>query len=314
MRSQKSNIKIMIGLFLLCSFVALGSCSTNRNVNVTSSTIKPSESITATKTQTKACIPTESEPTDVPIIAPMITPISMSGKVLESVSKDIDGNKVEDIIQTISLDDDGTETGICVYLNGELIFEFSDPYVRLMGVKAFEYIDLDEDGINEIFIVTDTNANSRSLVNVLCLKEIEGHWNRMDLPLNEMGNNGFRFKVTRGINEFEFNISSDIIEQEIYFDASHLFADDGSDNIDSIQAFLKNNYKAGDVVDFSLGWGICEARTGTYEGRNCIIATEGLEVPYGHGIGDINTYFAYNKQGKIEILSVEYFNSEEPIQ
>ena len=314
MKSQKSNIKIMFALFLLCSSVVLGGCSTNWNVNETSSTAKPSESITATETQTETTVTPAVTPIDTPIISPTVTQASMTGTVLEDVTKDLDGNEVDDKIQIISLDDDGVETGICVYLNGEQIFEFKDHFVRLMGVNAFEYLDLDGDGTNEIFIAADTNANCRTLVDVLCLKKIEGHWNRMDISLNEMGNNGFCFKVTRGKDEFEFIISSDIFEQEIHFDASHLFVDDESGNIDSIQAFRKNNYKEGDEVDFSIGWGICEARTGTYEGRNCIIATEGLEVPYGHSLGDINTYFAYNEQGKVEILNVEYFNLEESVK
>lgn len=62
--------------------------------------------------------------------------------------------------------------------------------------------------------------------------------------------------------------------------------------ISTIQGFCKNNYKEGDEIDFSLGWGICEARTGT---------------------GEINTYFANNEQGEVEILDVKYLNLEESI-
>lgn len=306
MKGQKCNIKLMIALVLLCLSVILGGCGTKSNVNVASYTAEPSETIAVTETEAEAIVKPADTPTIASTVTPAITPaILADGTAIVDVNKDIDGNEVDDNVQIVSLKD-GSETCMLVYLNGKQIFEYEDPNVRLMGVDAFEYLDLDGDSTNEIFITADTNANGRTLVYVLCLKQIDGHWNRMDIPLNEMGNNGFGFKVTRGKDEFEFIISSDIIEQEIHFEASHLFVDDESGNIDSIQAFRKNNYKEGDEVDFSIGWGICEVRTGTYEGRNCIIATEGLEVPYGHGLGDISTYFAYNGQGKVEILNVEF--------
>ncbi len=302
MKSQKCNIRIMIALFLLYISVILVGCGTKSNESVDSSAAKPSEAIAVTNTEAEATI----APTITPTISPTNIPgIISDGTAIEDVNKDIDDNGVDDNIQIISLKDGG-ETCMHVHLNKEPIFEYEDPQVRLMGVNAFEYLDLDGDGANEIFINAGTNANSRALVDILCLKQINGRWSQMYIPRNELGNNGFYFKVTRGKDEFEFVISSDIIEQEIHFDASHFFVDDGSDNIDTIKYYRENNYKEGDEVGSSLGWGICEAKTGTYEGRNCIIATEGLEVPYGHGLGDINTYFAYNEQGKVEILNVEF--------
>lgn len=301
MISQKCNIRIMIALLLLYLSVILVGCGKKSNESVDSSAAKPSEAIAVTDTEAEATI----APTIVPTISSTIIPGSIpDGTAIEDLSKDIDNNGIDDNIQIISLKD-GSETCMHVYLNKEPIFEYEDPQVRLMGVNAFEYLDLDGDGANEIFINAGTNANSRALVDILCLKQINGHWSQMDIPLNELGNNGFRFEVTRGKDEFEFIISSDIIEQEIHFDASQFFVD-GSDNIDAIKYYRENNYKEGDEVGSSLGWGICEAKTGTYEGRDCIIATEGLEVPYGHGLGDINTYFAYNEQGKVEILNVEF--------
>jgi hypothetical protein len=175
-----------------------------------------------------------------------------------------------------------------------------------MGVDTFEYLDLDGDEINEIFLTAETDANCRPLIDVLCLKQTEGKWNRMDIPLNENGNNGFSFKITRGKDEFDFIISSDDTEQVIHFDATALFTDDESGNIDSIQAYRGNNYKEGDEVGFISAWGIWEASTGTYEGRNCIIALHGIEGPYGHSLGQIHIYFAYNEQGVVEILNVDY--------
>ena len=313
MKSQKLRIIIMCSLLLLSSSVLLGGCGKEWNTKVTPSIGEPTVVITEVEidvkiTVTPAITPTDS-PTSAPTIIPTTTPEIMAGTVFGDVTKDLDSNGVDDIIQIISLYDYGDETGIRVYLNGEQIFEYEGhSYVRLMGVNAFDYLDLDGDGANEIFITADTNANSRTLIDILCLKQIDGHWTRLDIPQNKMGNNGFEYKVTRGKDEFELVISPNIIEKEIHFDTSHLFVDDENGNIDSIQGFRKNNYKEGDELDFSFGWGICEARAGTHEGRNCIIVTERLEVPYGHGLGDVNTYFTYNKQGKVEILNVEYID------
>ena len=302
MKSQKCNIRMMIALLLLYLSVILVGCGTKSNESVDSSAARPSEAIAVTDTEAEATI----APTIVSTISPTIIPGSIpNGTTIADLNKDIDDNGIDDNIQIISLKD-GSETCMHVYLNKEPIFKYDDPQGRLMGVKAFEYLDLDGDGTNEIFIKADTNANSRALVDILCMKQINGRWSQMDIPRNELGNNGFDFKVTRGKDEFEFIISFDNDEQEIHVDASHFFVDDGSDNIDAIKYYRENNYKEGDEVGSSLGWGICEAKTGTYEGRNCIIATEILEVPYGHGLGDINTYFAYNEQGKVEILNVEF--------
>lgn len=64
------------------------------------------------------------------------------------------------------------------------INEYEDLKEKLMSVESFEYLDLDEDGVSEIFIVADTNANSKPLVDVLCLKLSNGQWSLLDLPRN----------------------------------------------------------------------------------------------------------------------------------
>ena len=295
-----------MAILLLCSFVILGGCGTQSNVKIESNKEEPSQTIAVKETKANATVKPEDSPTTVKTPTPTTAPTVLPDEnVMEEVNKDLDSNGVNDQLQIISLKD-GTETRMHVYLNKKQIFEYEDPSSRLMGVNAFEYLDIDQDGSNEIFITASTDANSRELVDVLCLKLMEGNWKQMDLPLNDSGNNGFSYKVTRGKNEFDFIVSSDTIKQEICINASQLFVNDESGNIDSIQAFRKNNYKQGDKIDSSLGWGISAAKIGTYEGRNCVIATEGLEVPYGHGLGDINTYFAYNKKGILEILKVEF--------
>lgn len=301
MKSQKNSIKFIIALQLLWSITFLGGCGTRGNVNVASSTVEPSETIVVTETQTEPTITSAVSP----MIAPTVTPAIKIGTVLEDVVKDVDSNGVDDNIQTVSLDTAGAKTCLYIYLNKEKIFEYEDPSVRIMGVNSFEYLDLDEDSHNEIFITADTNANCRPYEEVLCLKQTDGKWNRMDYPNNESGNNGFTFKITRGKDEFDFIISSDDTDQVIHYDATRYFKDDESVGY-TIQEYRKNKYKEGDEVGFISAWGIWDAKTGTYNGRNCIIALQGIEGPYGHGLGEVNIYYAYSDQGEVDILNVEY--------
>lgn len=299
MKIHKCNNRIRMAFFLLCSVAALGGCSSK-----SSETVAPTNTSTVTPTISPTPVPTHTS-TATPSADPTLTPeVTIEDTITVDIDKDIDKNGVEDNIQIFNFND-GTETLMTVYLNGDKILEFSDPNARLMGVYAFESLDLDEDGTNEIFIIADTDANSRGLVDVVCLKQVDDHWKLMVVPLNDQGNNGFDYKITRGKEEFEFIIAPKLTKQQIHFDASAFFVDDELGNDNSIQAYRKNNYKEGDELDYSLGRGISAAKTGIFKGRNCIIATEGLEVPYGNGIGEILTYYAY-KEGKVEILNVEF--------
>lgn len=226
-------------------------------------------------------------------------------RVVHEVVKDIDNNQIMDKIQIVEYED-GSKSYIRFYLNEQQIYEYRNDYIKFMSIDVFKYLDLDGDDINEIIVVAETNANSRPLVQLLCLKEINDLWKPLDIPLNETGNNGFSFKITRGKEEFDFIISSDDGRHVIHFDATIFFENDEFGNYGSIKDYRSNNYKEGDEVGFISAWGIWEARTGTYQGKNCIIALQGIEGPYGHGLGRINIYFAFNEQGDADILNIEY--------
>lgn len=55
-----------------------------------------------------------------------------------------------------------------------------------------------------------------------------------------------------------------------------------------------------------MTWGIWEAQTGTFDGRNCIIAEQGIEGPYGNGLGRVIVYYAYNENASLELLNFDY--------
>lgn len=298
--TRKSLIKIIAVLLLANSFLLLNGCAkkSDSDTRNTGNIIEPDN------TQANATITPIAS--DSPSVTPAPAPEIKTGSVLEEMTKDLDGNGTEDSLQIVSLDDEGIMNCLHVYFNGEKIYEHSIEDLRFMGLFAFEYLDLDGDNVNEIFITADTNTNSRPYTELLCLKEEGGVWNRMTLPQNEHGLNGFPIKITRGNDEFDFVISSDYISQPVHFDSSAYFRDDDSGNIDTIQTYRANNYKEGDEVGFISAWGIHKARSGSYNGRNCIIATHGIEGPYGHGLGKIDIYFAYDPQGELELLHVEH--------
>ena len=225
--------------------------------------------------------------------------------ITQEVEKDLDHNNIMDIAQVISKND-FAESFIRIHLNEDQIFEYEDPNVKIMSIDIFEYLDLDGDNVSEIFIAADTNANSRPLTDIFCLKLSGDQWIPMDIPRNHLGNNGFSFKITRGKSEFDFIISSVLSKHEIHFDATPYFIDDESSNHSLLQEFRDNNHKEGDEVGFISPWGIWEARIGTYEDRNCIIALQGIEGSYGHSLGRVNIYFAFQKDGSIEILNIEH--------
>ena len=224
--------------------------------------------------------------------------------IAQELSKDIDQNGVMDLVQIMERED-GTEF-VQVIFNGVNIYQYEWEELRLISIDAFEYLDLDGCGENEIFITIYPNVNSRPLIEVLTLKQASVGWNRMELPLNELGNNCFLFDITRGKDEFDFIISSEYTDQTIHFDASSFFVNGPYSNPDSLQAYRNNHYKEGDKVAFISAWGIWEAKIGTYNERNCIIAQQGIEGPYGNFLGRVIIYYDYDINGFIEVLNIEY--------
>lgn len=245
------------------------------------------------------------------IITPEITMMPTESKesvpsdtIVQELSNDIDNNGVIDSVQIFERNN-GT-TFIKVKFNGDYVFQHEWTDLRIMSIEAFEYLDLDRDEEKEIFITAWPNVNSRPLIEVLTLKQFNSGWYMMDIPLNENGHNYFPFHITRGKEEFDFIISSEYTDQTIHFDASAFYVDDPKNNFNSIQAFRNNHYKEGDMVASVSAWGIWDAHTGSYDGRNCIIAEQGMEAPYGNGLGRIFIYYDYDEFGLIEILNIEY--------
>ena len=313
MKHLRDNIKILIVSQLLCFSIILGGCGTSQNSNETP-LAKPTNAISPVVNDIPTTLTPTSIPTVIPSGMPTITPavsatikptVSTDKTVVDKMKKYVDGNGVNDLIKIISRND-GAQTKMEIHFNGKKIFEYEDPNSRMMGIDAFESFDLDGDNKNEILIAASTDANCRPYEELLCLKQTGDKWRRMNYPKNQQGNYEFPFKITRGKNEFDFIISSKMTKQVVHYNASRYYIDSDSGNDDSIKEYRRKHYKEGDEVGFLSGWGIYEAKVGTFKGQKCIVAIQGIEGPYGHSLGMINIYFKYNIQGNVDILNVKY--------
>jgi hypothetical protein len=291
---MKKKYYIFLCSIYLCIFIFLSGCKYEINK------IEPTPAIDSSN------VTAETE-----IITPTITnePIeanetNQGDTIIQELGIDIDHNGVMDLAQIVDREDGSNY--MQVIFNGDNIFHYETVDIRLISVGTFGYLNLDSDDEKEIFITVYPNVNCRPLIDIVTLKQTDSQWHMMDIPLNEDGNNCFPFCITRGKKEFDFIISSEYTNQQIHFDASSFYKDVSESNINSIQAYRNNHFNEGDVVAGISSWGVWEAELGTYDEQNCIIAQEGMEAPYGNGLGRVFIYYVYDENGLIKILNIEY--------
>ena len=188
-----------------------------------------------------------------------------------------------------------------------------------------KYIDLDEDGEGEILVIIYPNVNSAMLEEYVVLKNTDKGWIELDNTAKWSNNQGLgtfnHFPITvlygKEKNTFEITLEgfgtfvTDITDhyQEILDSYEE---DPGKENDEfynkAKDILINGKYSAGDEVGGSPDWGIYRIETGIYDGRNCIIARESISGPLYRWdpIGDLNVYFNYDNDGKIQILGAEF--------
>ncbi|HHV10025.1 MAG TPA: hypothetical protein GXX75_07085 [Clostridiales bacterium] len=304
MRRQRHFILILIVL----SSLYLGGC--NQTVIAKTSLETENADISGIPKEPTVIAPetsrgTPDESANAPSKEPAIAETPLQNEtVFSELDKDIDNNGIMDSVQLLERTD-GTMYA-AVILNGETIFHYEWEDLRLMSVNSFEYLDFDQDHENEIFITIDPLVNSMPLTEVLTLKLSDGQWRMMDIPLNEIGNNCFPITITKGDGEFDFILSSEYTDKQLLFDATSYYTDDGNIEGNSIQLYKNQHFSKGDTVGYVSSWGIWSSWTGTYDGRNCIIAEQGLQGIGGkfNPLGRVDIYYAFDKNGNIEILDL----------
>ncbi len=314
MKGQRHFILILI----LLSSLYLGGCNqtviakTSLETENTDISGIPKEPTTITPETSSG---TSNKPADEPANAPSEEPAEagtpLQGEtVFSELDKDIDNNGIMDSVQLLERTD-GTMYAT-VILNGEPIFHYEWEDLRLASVNSFEYMDFDQDHENEIFITIYPLVNSMPLIEVLTLKQSDGQWHMMDIPLNEIGNNCFPINITKGDREFDFVLSSEYTDKQLLFDATPYYTDDGNTESNSIQLYKSQHFSKGDTVGYVSSWGIWSSWTGTYDGQNCIIAEQGLQGIGGkfNPLGKVDIYYAYDKDGNIKILDLVHIEIE----
>ncbi|MCM1063992.1 MAG: M56 family metallopeptidase [Eubacterium sp.] len=231
---------------------------------------------------------------------------------------DLDGNgEQEYLLVTTTLDDAVFDGHLSFYFNGESIYEYDD-LLWLYPVGA-EYIDLDRDGEKEIFFTFQPAVNSMPLIEYAVLKQTDNGWKALEMIHGEtMLDNQFPISCRYGSTDHTIVIACEGIEKEIVYNIEVYYKariEEDRENEMFYSAFTRilegNDYKAGDEFGGIASWGIWEICSGTYEGRNCLIATHCLEGPEGKydPIGMVDIYFDYDADGLVNIVDMEFRES-----
>lgn len=227
---------------------------------------------------------------------------------------DLDGNGEQEYVVISFLEDSPDYDGhLAFYYNGELIYEFDD--ILWMSPGEAEYLDLDRDGNKEIFFTFYPHVNSMPLVEYAVLKQTGGSWTPLEMIHGEdMLDNGFPISSQYGKEENTLVITCQGTDQEIVYNFKAYYEnrireeqENGGDPRQYAE-ILEGRYSEGDEFGGIAAWGVWEIGSGTYDGRNCLIATHGLEGPGGKfdHMGLVDVYFDYDEKGKAHILNLEF--------
>ena len=254
------------------------------------------------------------EPTEAP------TSESADHMRLEHPWADLDGDGTEEYILIESGDFFGgnVENGrITVYVNDEPVYQYTEE-LRIMGVHTAEYLDLDGDGQEEIFVSFEPAVNSMPLEEWFVLKQVDGDWELLEMHHNSenMLDNAFPITVVLKKGQFGFGIRCEGWDGEIDFDATaryeRLKEEEEEWGYGAYTYYIDANHKIGDVVGGPMAYGIWNIQPGTFEGRNCLVAEHCLGGWWDKfdDYGLAYVYFDYDEEGKIRILDMTFKEAE----
>lgn len=233
---------------------------------------------------------------------------------------DLDGNGEMEYL-LISYENEYSEYNahLSFYFNGRSIYEYDD-LLRISPGNA-EYIDLDLDGKPEIFFTFYPHVNAMPLAEYAVLKYAGSGWKALEMIHGEtMLDNGFPISSRYGKEENTIVISCEGLEKEIVYDYTAYYEarvkeyEEYGMDPEEFKEILSHYGQFGAGGDFGgiASWGIWDIDSGTYEGKNCLIATHGLEGPADIAppdrdiLGEIDVYFNYDEKGLVNILNMEF--------
>lgn len=219
----------------------------------------------------------------------------------------LDGNGVEEYLV---IENEAGYGSITMYVNEEPVYKYEEE-LRIVGVDSKEYIDLDHDGQEEIFVSFGPAVNSMPLEEWFVLKQKGDSWELLEMYHygNDMLDNGFPITVTLQEEPYQLVIACEGCEKEIAFDASaHYALQEKEFGNPSYDAYVSSDFQVGDIVGGPCAYGIWYIRVGEYEEQVCLVAEHGLQGPGGKYdiYGCVDVYFDYDAEGKINILDLVF--------
>lgn len=249
----------------------------------------------------------------------------LSDEVYVYEFEDLDQNGVEEYAKVYQIDTE--QEYICRYIfywNGEAVYEYENSYGMFPGDA--EYLDLDGDGEKEIFLTFWPKVNSMPLMEYVVLKQkTDMSWEPLEMIHGEeIYQNAFPISITKGKNEWEAVISCEGLEKTVSFDIAHYHTklleirENALEEEKDYLLALINDYKYGFPQSsewYTFGsvcaWGIWNIKSGTYQGKPCLIATHGIQGYDKFDFwGELDVYFDYDTQGKTRFLDMKFRNSE----
>ena len=231
---------------------------------------------------------------------------------------DIDQNGVEEYIDYHSNDDADTYIYTWeLYFNDEVIYHGTNVIPCDFG--EVWYINLDDDAEKEIFVKIYPHVNSMPQTQYVALKRTGTEWK--ELENTDVGyesdsyTNAFPIQVCKGKGKNQIEISCDGCENYVEFDVTEHYTQLLNQDEDLILKNLANSilntdqYKdPGITMGEPAAWGVWELSRGSFDGKDCIVATHGIQGLGGKFdiIGTADVYFRYDAMGKIKVLDLEF--------
>lgn len=246
----------------------------------------------------------------------------------KTVLGDIDQDGTEDYIIAQSVEENDNYMFLWdLYFDGDIIYHGEN--VLPCHFSEAWYMDLDGDGKEELFIPVNPEVNSMPMTQYVALKKTGYSWKELEntnaAPESDNYTNAFPLHIKRGksTNDVKNVNENSGVYAEITCDGYDQFVgcdikDHYTNLYDSEEGVLKivandilytDKYsQPGTDLGGPAAWGVWEINRGTYDGKDCIIATHGIQ---GFGgkfdiFGTADVYFNYDKNGKIHVMNLTF--------
>ena len=228
---------------------------------------------------------------------------------------DLDQNGVEDYFVSVKEEESPYQFFWDLEFNGETIYHGKNE-LRCHLNDAW-YLDLDEDGEKEILIAIYPEVNSMPQTQYVALKKENSGWK--ELENTDVGyesdhyTNAFPIYLRKGKGNL-FEIGCEGCDKVIEYDYTEHYTqiintEEGPLKSTAKDILLTDKYSTpGTEMGGAAAWGVWQISKGTYDGKDCMIATHGVQVLGDKWdiIGQADVYFKYDKNGKIRVLDLEF--------